>query len=100
MNLFTKEATRAYLFDDSENPVEVRYRIADAAEAEAVITDQLKDTEIFKRFVLDVRCKDVDGWAGGIDAESVIKTPGTFGLIHLVAVDIVGSMRVDFKRKN
>ena len=100
MNIFKKEEKGAYTFDGMESPVEVRYRVADAAEAEIVIMDQLKDTEIFKKFVLEAKCKDIDEWVEGVDADQVIKTPGTFGLIHLVAVDIVNRMRMGVQRKN
>ena len=92
-----REETRQY--SSVEALVEVRYRIPDAAEAEVVITEQWKDTKIFEKFVIDVKSAEIDGWEEGVKAETVRKTPGTFSLIHLVAIDVVNSMRGDFERK-
>lgn len=92
-----REETRQY--SSVEALVEVKYRIPDAAEAEIVITEQWKDTKIFEKYVLEVKSADIDGWQEGVTAEAVRKLPGTFSLIHIVAVDIVNSMRGDFERK-
>ena len=92
-----REEKRQY--SSPEALVEVNYRVPDAAEAEAVVSDQWPDTKIFKKFVTDVRSSDIEGWESGIKPEEVEKTPGVLSLIHIVAVDIVNSMRGDFARK-
>ncbi len=98
MITFKREETKKYSF--AEALIEVTYRIPDALEAEQIIADQSKDTDVFKKFVLSVKSADVEGWADGVKAEDVTILPGVFGLVHLVAVDIVKSMRVDVARKN
>lgn len=106
MNLFKKESTKRYTLqvsvDDTETAdaeIEVRFRVPDAAEAEAALSEQLSDTELFKRFVVQVKCGMDDDWANGVDAAKVVTTPGTYGLIRLVALDIVDGMKVEYKRK-
>lgn len=105
MNLFQKEMTKYYTLEVSAESgnttaeIEVRFRVPDAMEAEAALTEQLSDTEMFKKFVIQVRCSVDDEWAKGVDGATVVSTPGTYGLIRLVALDIVDGMKVEYKRK-
>jgi len=95
---FKKEETKQYSF--AEALVEVTYRIADATEAETVLTDKWKNTDVFKKFVTSVKSADVEGWEKGVTAEEVVSLPGTFNLVTVVTFDIVKAMRVEAQRKN
>lgn len=93
-----RKDSRSYSF--AEACVDVTFRIPDAAEAETVIADQIKDTEIFKQFAVEIKSRDIEGWGNGVSAEEVVGTPGTLSLIRLVAFDIVKAMSVGAERKN
>lgn len=92
-----REESASYIF--MEALVEIRYKIPEGAEAEQLLADQLSDSGVFKKFVLDVRSKDIEGWQNGIDPGAVLEAPATLGLIRVVARDIVDSMKVDVTRK-
>lgn len=98
MITFKKEDTRQYSF--AGGLIEVTYRIADAPEAEIVLGEQWKNTEVFKKFVLSVKSADVEGWEKGVTAEEVLSCPGTYSLVTVVTFDIVQSMRIEAQRKN
>lgn len=93
-----KEETREYSF--AEALVEVTYKIPTAAEAETVLNEKWKNTEVFKKFVKTVKSADVEGWENGVKAEDVVSLPGTFNLVTLVTFDIVKDMRAEAQRKN
>lgn len=108
-----KENTKVYIHreptggkDKAGNPVfeeivvEVSYRIPTAPEGESLLVDQVKDTAIFKKYVQTVKSNDIEGWADGIAPGDVTALPGTLGLIHSVALDIMADMRLGFVRKN
>lgn len=113
MDLFRKEASRVYVHkvptgktdkdgkpEYTECHIDVTYRIPTATEGEPIFVDQLKDTVVFKKFVQEIRSDDIDGWGGGIAPAEVTGLPGTLGLIHSVAMDIVADSRLGFVRKN
>lgn len=79
--------------------VEVAYKIPTAAEAENILSSQTKDSAIFEKYVTSIKSNYIQGWGDGVTPDQVIAARGTYGLIHLIAVDIVDSMRVDFRRK-
>lgn len=99
-----REDTKEYLI--AEAPVKVTYRIPDAAEAEAILDaanlgkDAEKDTQVFKKFVKEIVSSEIEGWDKGVKPEDIVSTPGTFGLVHLVAIDLVNAMRGNAQRKN
>lgn len=93
-----KEDSRSYSL--AEACVDVKFRVPTGVEAEIVFADQTKDSDIFKQFVLEVKSKDIEGWDKGIAPADVVELPGTWGLVHLVAVDLVNSMRMGAERKN
>lgn len=98
MVTFKREETRQYSF--AEALIDVTYRVADAPEAEEALTEKWKNTDVFKKFVTQVKSAEVEGWEKGVTGEEVISLPGTYGLVTIVTFDIVKSMRIEAQRKN
>lgn len=94
-----REEKKQYSF--AEALVDVRFRIPTAVEAEEILDPKNlpKDSEVFKRFVVEIKSSDVEGWEKGVDAVEVVDLPGTFSLVHVVAFDIVGTIRIDATQK-
>ena len=93
-----REDSASYIF--MEALVEIRFKIPTGAESEELLDTMIPDSEVFKRFVLDVRSKDIEGWQNGISASDVVDSPATLALIRVVAKDIVDGMKKDATRKN
>ena len=71
--------------------VKVAYRVPTAAETEEKLRKDIKDTDVFRAFVTSVASPDIEGWTGGVDAETVIAAPGTYKLVSEAALEVVKS---------
>ena len=70
----------------------VEYRIPTAAETEVKLKgSDIKDSDIFKEFVISAKSPEIEGWADGVTAETVLKSPGTYKMVNEVAMAIVKS---------
>lgn len=69
----------------------VEWKVPTAEDAEAVFADKKSNSEIFKAFVISASTEAIEGWADGVDAETVVQTPGLFSLVGDAAKAIVDS---------
>lgn len=58
------------------------------------------DTDYFTAFVTKVTSADVEGWQDGVGAQTVLDTPGTFGLVRAVMTVIIEKAMLGAERKN
>lgn len=80
--------------------VEVFFRVPNAVEAEEMFKKEKSNTSIFADFVTMVISEDIDGWADGVDAQTVLETPGLYAVVKDTAVEIVNATFLTSVEKN
>lgn len=98
--MITFARTRKHVLDFKDASIAIEFNVPTAEEFEELRGGALKDTEIFRRFVTKVSSDDVEGWKDGIDAEDVVKTPGTYAIVAGAAVEVVSSGMLEKSTKN
>lgn len=76
-----------------------RFKVPNAIETEEIFNAKMKNTEIFKRFTLEVGCPDCEEIDGKFPSD-LISMPGTYLLVSNVASEIIKSATLSEDEKN
>ena len=68
----------------------VEFKVPTAEDVESVFrgNKDIKDTDIFKKFVSRVISADIEGWTDGLKPGDVTAMPGTYSLVNKAALEI------------
>lgn len=76
-----------------------RYKVPNAIETEEIFNSKAKNTEIFKRFTLEIGCSDCEEINGKFPSD-LVAMPGTYALVSNVANEIIKSATLSEEEKN
>ena len=87
--MITLERTHKERFTLQGENVDVTFRVPTAEDVENVFRNkEVKDTDVFKTFVIEVVSEGIEGWEGGLKPEDVTAMPGTYSIVNKVALAV------------
>lgn len=82
-----------------EGTVRITYRIPSAVELEEVFVNKLKDSELFKKFVIRIDSDDISDIEGK-SAKDFLDLPGAFKAMNAVCRDLIAMSTIGETEKN
>lgn len=79
--------------------VYVKFKVPTAIDAEEIISSKMKDSAIFKKFAIEISCKDVEE-LDGVFPSKLLEIPGTYPIMNKTALEILNSAIVSEEEKN
>ena len=99
--MITLERTKTVMIPFMGVDVDVLFKVPTAEEAEKAFRgSDVKDTDIFRKFVISVRSSGIEGWDTEIKADAVVSLPGTYSLVNKVALEITKATFLTEAEKN